>query len=143
VSLHVRRGDYVQPQTDDRWGNLARDGYYQRAAEAIGDDVTYLVFSDDLPWCRRHLELERMEFADFDDCTSLCLMTGCDLNVVANSSFSWWGAYLNPASEVYAPSPWWRELPPPNDRQADIVPPAWRTLPVYVDDHATPGGGRP
>jgi hypothetical protein len=134
VSLHVRRGDYVQPHTDDRWGNLARDGYYQRAIEAIGDGVTYLVFSDDLPWCRSNLELESAEFADFDQFTSLCLMTGCDANVVANSSFSWWGAFLNPGAEIYAPSRWWRALDPPNDRQDDIVPPTWRTIPAFARD---------
>jgi hypothetical protein len=132
VSLHVRRGDYVQPDSED-WGNLAADGYYERAVRAIGDDVTYLVFSDDLAWCRRSLGLERMEFVDVDHCTALCLMTGCEVNVVANSSFSWWGAYLNPRREVYAPSRWFgRAMPPPNDVQNDIVPPAWRTIPAFV-----------
>jgi Glycosyl transferase family 11 len=142
VSLHIRRGDYVQPQVEGEWGNLLRDGYYQRAIEAIGDDVTYLVFSDDVPWCRHNLEIERVEFADFDQHTSLCLMAGCDVNVVANSSFSWWGAYLNPSAEVYAPSRWWRALAPPNDRQDDIVPPAWRTIASFGAGTGTGGGSR-
>jgi Glycosyl transferase family 11 len=131
VSLHVRRGDYVDHDADFDWGNLASDGYYHRAIQAIGDDVTYLVFSDDLPWCRQNLEIDRLEFVDLDHFTSLCLMTGCDVNVVANSSFSWWGAFLNPSAEVYAPSRWWRAMPPPNDHQDDIVPPAWRTIPTF------------
>jgi hypothetical protein len=139
VSIHVRRGDYVQPQTDNQWGNLAADGYYDRAVEAIGGDVTYLVFSDDLAWCRRSFDLERMEFADFDQCTSLCLMTGCDVSIIANSSFSWWGAFLNPRAEVYAPSRWFRALSPPNDRQDDIIPPGWRTIPVYAGDGSATG----
>lgn len=131
VSVHVRRGDYLTP-ANERFGNLAADGYYDRVVEAIGDDVTYLVFSDDLAWCRRSLGLDRAVFVDVGHCASLCLMTGCDVNVVANSSFSWWGAYLNPAGEAYAPSPWFAPgMPPPNDRQGDIVPPAWRTIPVY------------
>ena len=51
-------------------------------------------------------------------------MAGCDVNIVANSSFSWWGAYLNPAADVYAPSRWFGPaMDPPNDRQDDIVPP--------------------
>jgi len=141
VSVHVRRVDYVVPEVEDAWGNLASDGYYERAIRAIGDDVTYLVFSDDLEWCRGYFDLECVEFVDIDHCTSLCLMTGCDVNVVANSSFSWWGAYLNPTGEVYAPSRWFGPaMPPPNDRQNDIVPPAWRTIPVYADhadDQAT------
>ncbi|MCU1359900.1 MAG: Alpha,2-fucosyltransferase, partial [Ilumatobacteraceae bacterium] len=52
-----------------------------------------------------------------------------------NSSFSWWGAYLNPQAEVYAPSRWFGpEMPAPNDRQDDIVPPSWRQVPVYWGD---------
>jgi hypothetical protein len=141
VSLHVRRVDYVGPEVENAWGNLASDGYYERAVRAIGDDVTYLVFSDDLEWCRRFFDLECVEFVDIDHCTSLCLMTRCDVNVVANSSFSWWGAYLNPAGEVYAPSRWFGpSMPPPNHRQDDIVLPGWRTIPVYADhadDQAT------
>ena len=134
VSLHVRRGDYVQPAVEDQWGNLAKDGYYDRAVAAIGDDVTYLVFSDDLEWCRQSLALECAEFVAVDHCTSLCLMTGCEVNIVANSSFSWWGAYLNPNSDVYAPSRWFGpSMPPPNDRQNDIVLPEWRTIRVYGD----------
>ena len=139
VSIHVRRGDYVHPDSEDTWGNLAKDGYYGRAVEAIGDDVIYIVFSDDLPWCRQSLGLEGVEFADFDHFTSLCLMTGCDVNVIANSSFSWWGAFLNPAAEVYAPSRWWGPaMGSPNDRQ-EIVPPLWRTIPVFADNAPSRG----
>jgi hypothetical protein len=138
VSLHVRRDDYLTPGNEERFGNLAADGYYERVVEAVGSDVTYLVFSDDIGWCRRSLTLERAEFVDVDHCTSLCLMTGCDVNVVANSSFSWWGAYLNPgAQEVYAPSRWFTSaMAPPNDVQMDIVPPDWRTIPVFGDADA-------
>jgi hypothetical protein len=144
VSLHVRRSDYVNPDAEDAWGNLATDGYYERAVEAIGDDVTYLVFSDDLAWCRRFFELECVEFVDYDHFASLCIMTGCDVNVVANSTFSWWGAYLNPKADVYAPSRWWRAASPPNERQDDIVPPTWRTIPTFGAQWSTepraPGG---
>lgn len=131
VSLHVRRGDYLNPDAEHVWGNLVNDGYYTRAVEAIGHDVTYVVLSDDMDWCREFFDLERVVFADVDHCTALCLMTGCDVNVVANSSFSWWGAFLNPAAEVYAPGRWWAGGAPPNDRQDDIVPPAWRTIPTF------------
>jgi hypothetical protein len=134
VSVHVRRGDYAVPESEHAWGNLASDGYYDRAVKVIGDDVAYLVFSDDLEWCRRSLDLECVEFVEADHFTALSMMTGCDVNVVANSSFSWWGAYLNPTAEVYAPSRWFgRQMEPPNDRQDDIVPPQWRTIPVYEE----------
>ena len=48
VSMHIRRGDYVETGFEHAWGNLASDGYYERAIDAIGGDVTYLVFSGDL-----------------------------------------------------------------------------------------------
>ena len=139
VSLHVRRGDYVNTGLADAWGNLAADGYYDRAVASLGADVTYLVFSDDIAWCRESLELEgaeSVEFVDVDHGTSLAVMAGCDVNIIANSSFSWWGAYLNPAADVYAPSRWFGPaMPPPNDRQDDIVPPTWRRIPVFGDVH--------
>jgi len=138
VAVHVRRGDYVTNGHEDVWGNLAADGYYDRAAALLGDDVTYLVFSDDIPWCRESLGLERAEFVDFDHGTSLAVMAGCDVNIVANSTYSWWGAYLNPAADVYAPSRWFGPaMSPPNDRQDDIVPPTWRTIPVFGDARPT------
>ena len=143
VSLHVRRGDYVNTGLADAWGNLAADGYYDRAVAMLGADVTYLVFSDDIAWCRESLELEgaeSVEFVDVDHGTSLAVMAGCDVNIIANSSFSWWGAYLNPAADVYAPSRWFGPaMPPPNDRQEDIVPPAWRRIPVFGDVHLRGG----
>jgi len=71
------------------------------------------------------------EFVDIDTHTSLCVMAGCDVNVIANSTFSWWAAYLNPQAEVYAPSRWFGPaMPPPNDRQDDILHPSWRQIPV-------------
>ncbi|MFN8022127.1 MAG: alpha-1,2-fucosyltransferase [Acidimicrobiales bacterium] len=131
VSLHVRRGDYVDPDLVGRWGDLVAGGYHRRAIEAIGPDPLYLVFSDDIEWCRQTFELECAEFVDEDASVSLCMMTECDVKVIANSSFSWWGAYLDPQAEVYAPARWFGpDMRPPNDRSDDIVHPSWRTLPV-------------
>ena len=122
----------MHPDTEDVWGNLAKDGYYEKAVAAIGDDVTYVVLSDDIEWCRQWFDLECVEFADFDHFTSMCIIRGCDVNVIANSTFGWWGAYLNSHADVYAPSRWWRAQAPPNDRQDDIVPPTWRTIPTFA-----------
>jgi Glycosyl transferase family 11 len=145
VSVHVRRGDYVT--NSHLFGDLPADGYYERVVEAIGSDVTYLVFSDDLPWCRRSLDLGTTVFVDLDHFSTLYLMTRCDVNVVANSSFSWWGAFLNPMSEVYAPSRWFGPAwLPPNDRQDDIVLPTWSTVPVWADwdgERSVNGSERP
>jgi hypothetical protein len=141
VSVHVRRGDYVSTGNGDHWGDLARDGYYERAVAAIGSDVTYLVFSDDLPWCRESLGIEDAHYVDLDAYASLCMMTGCDINVIANSTFSWWGAYLNQHADVYAPSRWYGPaMTPPNDVQNDILLPSWRKIPVYGDPVGSAGG---
>lgn len=138
ASIHVRRGDYVNPGSEDAWGNLASDGYYARAVAAVGDDVAYLVLSDDIGWCRANLGLERAEFVEADHGTSLALMAGCDVNIIANSTYSWWGAYLNPSADVYAPSRWFGPaMAPPNDRQDDIVLPSWRRIPVFGETART------
>ncbi len=144
VAVHVRRKDYVETGYAATWGDLAAAGYYARAVDLIGDDVTYVVFSDDIPWCRRSLGIEPAEFADLDAGTSLCLMSICDAVVLANSSFSWWGAYLNPAAQVFAPSRWFGPaMGPPNDRQDDILLPTWTTIPVRFGSGSPGPGERP
>ncbi len=134
VSVHYRRGDYLDPVSEAQWGNLHKDGYYEKVTSRIGEKVLYLVFSDDLRWCRNHVDFEIVELAPFDACKSLCLMTLCDVNVVANSAFSWWGAFLNQGSStVYAPSRWYGQaMPWPNNRQDDILPPEWVRIPTFA-----------
>ena len=78
--------------------------------------------------------MEAAEFPNLDPYSAPCMMSRCDANVVANSSFSWWAAFMNPGAEVYAPSRWWRGPSYPNDRQDDIVPPNWRTIPTFSAD---------
>jgi len=132
VSVHYRRTDYLNPPTMNAWGDLHVDGYYDRAFHRLGDDVVYVVFSDDLPWCRENVRRRHVSFADFDACVSLCMMTLCDVNVIANSSFSWWGAFLNQAGgPAFAPSRWFRRmLPPPHDCR-DMAPPDWVRIETF------------
>ena len=136
VSLHVRRGDYVSTGFDERWGNLATDGYYERAVEAIGDDVSYLVFSDDLPWCRQFFDLERIEgLSDVDHCTSLCLMSRCDVNVIANSTaIARVGCLLEPDRRGVCAKPMVRARHAPAERSTRTTScsPGWRTIPAFV-----------
>jgi len=96
VSMHIRRGDYrkcasILPP-------LAR-GYYTRALEYIEDnsDISnILIFSDDIPYCKRRFSDKRVTFVEGNaDYIDLYLMTLCNHNIIANSGFSWWGAYLN------------------------------------------------
>jgi hypothetical protein len=118
VSLHVRRSDYVtDPGVRDRMGTLDPE-YYSRALDALGSgvgSVRLFVFTDDPAWCRANLSLSDQDVvlgatrAEADKWASFMqLMTLCDHHVLANSSFSWWGAWLNPspAKIVVAPRPW-------------------------------------
>jgi Glycosyl transferase family 11 len=127
VSVHVRRGDYL---AEERLGFLDAS-YYRRAVHMIiGENgpVRPFVFSDDPGWCREHLDLEDAMIVDrplpveraWED---MCLMSMCDHHVISNSTFGWWGAWLNPSRSkvVVAPRRW--VLSP--KRIGDPVPARW------------------
>lgn len=106
VSLHVRRGDYVSLQS---YHPLQDVEYYEKALSSIGEyDIIY-VFSDDIEWCKKNLNFKNITFVDnSNEYESLWNMSMCNHNVIANSSFSWWGAWLNsnPDKKIVAPSNW-------------------------------------
>ncbi|RYZ23530.1 MAG: alpha-1,2-fucosyltransferase [Chitinophagaceae bacterium] len=133
VSLHIRRGDYKNPETLRVHGILPLE-YYRAAVKRITDsrpDARFYVFTDDLEWVRQHLampeamlvsgEITKTHFED------LYLMQHCRNHILANSSFSWWGAWLNPDKEkiVVAPKAWFNEGP--KDTQ-DLIPRSWIRL---------------
>ena len=136
VSAHVRRGDYVtDPGANRRLGTLA-PGYYQRAVERIQAEcgiAHIFVFSDEPQWCRDHLDDLGHETTIVEVNTpsqganDLRLMALCDHHVVANSTFSWWGAWLNadPEKIVIAPEPWLLDTRWPGDLR---VPRDWIKL---------------
>lgn len=114
VSLHVRRGDYVQNPHANNMHGVCSIEYYKKAVrhirEKIGNPVFY-VFSDDIDWCKENLDfLDCKIFINksLDGLESLYLMQACDNNIIANSSFSWWGAWLNTKRSkcVVAPKTW-------------------------------------
>jgi hypothetical protein len=103
VSLHVRRGDYLMPANSKL--HAATDGsYYQKAIDYVVshvDSPTFFVFSDDIAWCRENVKTGHPTIF-MDNTTAgpkasghLELMSLCKHNIIANSSFSWWGAWLN------------------------------------------------
>jgi hypothetical protein len=132
VSLHVRRGDYLQSGA-----YAACSGDYYRAAlhlvaEAAGLTPTIFVFSDDPAWARDHLDLPFAKVVvDFNgrdtDYEDLRLMSLCRHNVIANSSFSWWGAWLNrhPGKVVVAPKRWFADK---HLQNPDLLPAGWLSL---------------
>jgi len=125
VSLHVRRGDYVTDPDVNRRMLVLDERYYERAVDTIAErsaDLRLFVFSDDLDWCRRHLSARwPMTFMDGTPADDLRLMSACRHHVTANSSFSWWGAWLDPRPDklVVAPNQWFRDAA----RLADLVIP--------------------
>ncbi len=142
VSLHVRRGDYTTVAEGNR--TLPLD-YYRAAVEHFRErlaEPVYFVFSDDIAWCRQHLPADlRVVFVDHnDDATShedLRLMSACHHHVIANSSFSWWGAWLNarPGRLVFAPRFW---MLTPDSDYPDLLPQDWTRWPpaTHVENPA-------
>lgn len=107
VSLHVRRGDYLLPQ-HAHFVELTADYYKQALAKFADLDFQLLVFSNDIQWCQENLHSLNSNIyyvQDNDDFTDMCLMSLCDHNIIANSSFSWWAAYLNknPNKKIVCP----------------------------------------
>ena len=110
VAVHVRRGDYVQPDVQAVHGLLGLD-YFVRGLElaAAGDAVTPVVFSDDIEWAKRNLPWEHAVFVDpvaGREHEDVLLMAACSRHVISNSSFSWWGAWLAGGERVIAPRRW-------------------------------------
>jgi hypothetical protein len=122
--LHVRRGDYVQSPQHHPTQDV---GYYLKALEIIGAKNVY-VFSDDIGWCNQNLSFGGYEwnYLDIDSpYVSMYLMTKCENNIICNSSFSWWGAWLNRNGnkKVISPIKWFGPLI--NKDTSEICPSDW------------------
>lgn len=134
ISLHIRRGDYV-PKSDFHT-NLAESDYYKDAISIMASthpDAKYLVFSDDIEFCRSYFQEKSRSGIEFKYVTGttsaeeIVLQSLCIGNVIANSSFSWWGAWLNSNNgTVIAPKNWFGPNGP-KDVQ-DLFCEKWITL---------------
>ncbi len=134
VSIHVRRGDYVSdPRNMDVHG-ICDVGYYDRAIELLRKrtgSATYFVFSDDLDWARQNIRTPgpvfHVEGNENDPEMDIHLMTRCKHNICANSSFSWWGAWLNrnAGKIVVAPARWFAST---TLDASELVPADWVRL---------------
>lgn len=136
VSVHLRRGDYLHGARGEGTHGICDKGYYRRAlleiAERTGTEPRAYVFSDDPQWARDNLSLGLETFVIghngvHEAHEDLRLMSLCRHHVIANSTFSWWGAWLDgsPNSLTVAPKKWFA-----SDRlvNADIIPPRWLRL---------------
>ena len=129
VSIHIRRGDYLSPQYKDGFGGICTMDYYERAIEMIRSKVVnphFYVFTDDIKWVKENFNLVNAIYVDHNTANNswqdMYLMCQCKHNIIANSSFSWWGAWLNanPDKIVIAPSKWWSQF-----EKDDVVPDSW------------------
>ena len=135
ISLHVRRGDYAADATTSAYHGLCSLEYYYRGLGYISEGLSNphcYVFSDDPEWVRANfsppLPMTIMDIhGPHEAHEDLRLMTACKHFVVANSSFSWWGAWLsaNPEKIVVAPSRWFEGS---SSDTKDLIPPGWVKL---------------
>lgn len=132
IGLHVRRGDY---KSAPEFNGICTPAYYKNAIDKAtkdGRSHTLFVFSNDIAWCRENIpgmaKGQDIVFVDgnkgADSCWDMFLMTHCRQLVIANSTFSWWGAFLNRRAEhIYAPATWlWRKC------DIDILAPEWERV---------------
>lgn len=131
VSFHVRRGDSVSVTASMNFHGSPDISYYRDAARLMREkagSVVFYVFSDDIPWVREHLlaELEPAVIVSspkIKDAEDILLMSKCRHNIIAHSSFSWWGAWLNPHADkiVIGPRRWYKK----DVDTSDLTPSSW------------------
>ena len=134
VSLHVRRGDYVQNTNTFATHGACSLDYYRAAILRIAERVEqpkFFIFSDDITWVKGNMKIDfPCQYVDHncggESYNDMRLMSLCKHNIIANSSFSWWGAWLNPRADkiVIAPKCWFAN----QTNVQDLFPPGWLTL---------------
>ncbi|WP_298883518.1 alpha-1,2-fucosyltransferase [uncultured Polaribacter sp.] len=112
-SLHIRRGDYISDKKANSVHGTCNLEYYKNAIKIIENkysNSSFFVFSDDLSWTKENLQIKDAVFVDVKSIPheDMYLMSLCNNNITANSSFSWWGAWLNQNENktVIAPKQW-------------------------------------
>jgi len=127
VSVHVRRGDYLKYSD---YHAIMGKPYYDKAMKTFNKDCKFVFFSDDIEWCKETFPKSGNVFIENqDDILDLYLMSKIPNNIIGNSSFSWWAAWLNESSDkkVVAPSLWFG----PNNMHLDrssLTPESWEVI---------------
>lgn len=130
VAVHVRRGDYLHPANITNFGTCP-EAYYRKAIDALrqqAPEAELFFFSDDIAWTREHLAFDGAHYVEHDngqpDWADLYLMTRCRHHIIANSTFSFWGAYLAPqdGARNFYPAQWYANT---QWTAPDIFPDEW------------------
>ena len=128
VSLHIRRGDYLDPENLERYGGICTIEYYMKGISIIKnyfERPSFFIFSNDMEWVKENMDIPNPVYIDInkgkDSYMDMYLMSRCKANIIANSSFSYWGAMLNinPSPLVVYPQKWFNNYTP------DIFPQSW------------------
>ena len=129
ISINVRRGDYLK--LPHRF-SICSMKYFRTAMKQFDSQQLFVIISDDINWCKKHFKGNNIVFADKNSgiLEDLYLQTFAQGNIISNSSFSWWGAYLNshPDKKVYYPTPWFGPHNSHHDT-SDLCPPSWVAIP--------------
>jgi len=135
ISLHVRRGNLVTNPVYNAFHGLCSIEYYQNAIEFMVKNVSsphFFIFSDDYEWIVENFKSLQYPFTcikndDDKNYEDLILMSRCNHHIIANSSFSWWGAWLNSNKNkiVIAPKKWSNA---PKNNTKDLLPNGWRVI---------------
>ncbi len=129
IALHIRRGDYLVPPFDSIYGGICTEMYYKKAikiAEKLFNTPSYFIFSNDMDWVKENFQLNNAFYVECNtgknSPVDMYLMTHAKANIIANSSFSFWGAYLNKGkSLVVYPKKWFNS----KYSAPDIFPQEW------------------
>jgi len=131
VAIHVRRGDYITNKLANKFHGTCDIAYYQRSIDLIRERAKpdYLfVFSDDMGWCKKQFIGKEFVFVEGTNAhEDMMLMKNCAHNIIANSTFSWWGAWLNENTNkiVIAPKSWFKDA---KVEIKDLLPEGWIKL---------------
>lgn len=137
ASIHVRRGDYLKSAEVYKIHGVLEVSYYQQALnflKAKYPDLTLFVFSDDIDWAMKNLDLNNSQTCyvtgnqSENSWKDMALMSYCKHHIIANSSFSWWGAWLSTGNgEVFAPANWFNTANVKFDIH-DYIPANWQII---------------
>lgn len=134
ISLHIRRGDYAQNKKTNQFHGTCGIDYYEKAIKIVSEkikDSNFFIFSDDIAWAKNNLKLNFPAYfvsdGNISDYEELIIMSRCKHNIIANSSFSWWGAWLNdnPKKIVIAPQKWFAT---DKFNTENLIPEKWTSL---------------
>jgi hypothetical protein len=137
VAVHIRRGDYVSSTTNFQKHGICDNIYYSKAIELMNTTIShlkYFIFTDDPAWVLENMQFPNAEIVltqnqESDAWQDMYLMSSCDHQIIANSSFSWWAAWLNKNEnkQVIAPEIWFADAQL-NVATTGLIPKTWTRL---------------